>query len=235
MSTLEIDRKTYRLTLDQYMPEPQKKDLIVLHYTAGSSVAGAYASWTTPVKGKQQKIATAYVVDLNGTIYEMFPPNAWAYHLGIEPPQNNPQWIHDRRSIGIEIVNPGPLKIDKNDPKRLNWYPLNFGARWCNLDEKNKYLQAGYNGFDYWASFPDDQAAAVRDLVADLCRRFQISTATPPPDKRAVFDPAYFSSFKGVASHQNFRRDKSDIGPAWDWKMLEFVLKASQKPAAKPK
>lgn len=230
MSTLEIDRKKYRLTLEQYMPEPQNKDLIVLHYTAGSSAAGAYASWTTPVKGKQQKIATAYVVDLDGTIYEMFPPNCWAYHLGMEG--ENPQWIHDRRSIGIEIVNPGPLQPDKNDPKRLNWYPLNFGVRWCGVEEKGKYVKTTFNGFDYWASFPDDQAAAVRDLVADLCKRFNISTTTPPAAKRDKFDAKYFGSFQGIASHQNFRKDKSDIGPAWDWKMLDLVLKPRQPRAA---
>jgi N-acetyl-anhydromuramyl-L-alanine amidase AmpD len=224
MSTLEIDRKKYRLTLEQYMPEPQKKDLIVLHYTAGSSAAGAYASWTTPIKGKQQKIATAYVVDLDGTIYEMFPPTAWAYHLGMKAAEN-PQWVHDRRSIGIEIVNPGPLRIDKNDPKRLNWYPLNFGVRWCSLDEKDKYVQSTFRGFDHWASFPDDQAAAVRDLVADLCTRFNISKTTPPADMQTKFDPKHFGSFKGIASHQNFREDKSDIGPAWDWKILDLILK----------
>jgi len=224
VSNLQIDRKTYRLTLEQYMPEPQKKDLIVLHYTAGASAAGAFASWTTPVKGKQQKVATAYVVDLDGTIHEMFPPTAWAYHLGMGAAEN-PQWIHDRRSIGIEIVNPGPLRLDKSDPKRLNWYPLNFGVRWCGLDEKLKYVKTPCNGFDYWASFQDDQAAVVRDLVADLCTRFNIATATPPPAKRDKYDPKYFGSFKGIASHRNFRADKSDIGPAWDWKMLDLVLK----------
>jgi N-acetyl-anhydromuramyl-L-alanine amidase AmpD len=229
MSALDIDRKTYRLTTAQYMPEPQKKDLIVLHYTAGSSAAGAYASWITPVNGRQQRVATAYVVERSGRIYEMFPPEAWAYHLGIQAPQDNPQWIHDRRSIGIEVVNPGPLRVDKSDPNRLNWYPLNFGARWCGIEEKEKYVRAAYNGFDYWASFPDDQAAAVRDLVVDLCSRFQIPATTPPPALRAAFDPKIFASFQGIASHQNFRRDKSDIGPAWDWQMLDLVIKAAQK------
>jgi N-acetyl-anhydromuramyl-L-alanine amidase AmpD len=224
VSYLEIDRKTYRLTPDQYMPEPQKKDMIVLHYTAGASAAGAFASWTTPVKGRQQRVATAYVVDLNGTIYEMFPPRSWAYHLGMNAPEN-PNWIHDRRSIGIEIVNPGPLRMDGTDAKRLNWYPMNFGARWCGLDEKNKYVKAPWRGFDYWASFPEDQAAAVRDLVVDLCARFGISTTTPPAAKLEQCDPKFFGTFKGIASHQNFRADKSDIGPAWDWKALAALLR----------
>ena len=234
MSTLQIDRKTYRLTLEQYMPEPQKKDLIVLHFTAGTSASGAFASWTTPIKGKQQRVATAYVVDLDGTVYEMFPPEAWAYHLGLTAAEN-PYWVNDRRSIGIEIVNPGPLRFDTADAKRLNWYPLNFGVRWCGVDQKDKYVKAAFRGYDYYASFPDVQAAAVRDLVADLTGRFGIAPVLPPAARLNQFDVPYFGKFQGIASHQNFRADKADIGPAWDWKALEGRLalpKTALKPAA---
>ncbi len=233
MDTLQIDRKTYRLSLEQYMPEAQKKDVIVLHFTAGSTASGAFGSWTTPVLGKQQRVATAYIVDLDGTIFELFPPSAWAYHLGMTA-AGNPQWIHDRRSIGIEIVNPGGLVPDRADPQRLNWWPLNFGVRWCGLDDKDKYVKAPFRGFQYFASFPEEQSLAVRELVAKLVQRFDIPAALPPSGLREAYDPGYFGKFSGIASHQNFRSDKSDIGPAWDWRALEAKLTAQRrlKPAA---
>ena len=154
----------------------------------------------------------------------MFPPTAWAYHLGMTAAEN-PQWVNDRRSIGIEIVNPGPLRVDHADENQLNWYPRDFGIRWCGLDEKAKYVKSAYRGYEYYASFPQVQAVAVRDLVADLCERFSIAKTTPPAAKRPVFDVPFFNGHKGIASHQNFRADKGDVGPAWDWKALEARLK----------
>ena len=33
-------------------------------------------------------------------------------------------------------------------------------------------------------------------------------------------DVSFFSSFQGVVSHQNFRTDKWDLGPAFNWDRL---------------
>jgi N-acetyl-anhydromuramyl-L-alanine amidase AmpD len=216
---MQIDQTRFRLKPDQYFPAEQKKDLIVLHFTAGTTASGAHATWVTPVNGRQQRVATAYVVDLDGSVYEFFPPEAWAYHLGMKT--GNPGWIQDKRSIGIEIVNPGPLKAVGD---ALNWYPKNFGVEWCKKTEASKYVAAKYRGFDYYAAFPEVQQEAVRELVAGLAERFSIPKVLPPEKKRTEFDPGYFQQFQGIASHQNVRADKFDIGPAWDWAALEARL-----------
>lgn len=212
---MQIDQTRFRLKPDQYFPAEQKKDLIVLHFTAGTTASGAYSTWVTPVNGRQQRVATAYVVDLDGSVYEFFPAEAWAYHLGMKT--GNPGWIQDKRSIGIEIVNPGPLKAIGDS---LNWYPKNFGVEWCKKAEASKYVAAKYRGFDYYAAFPEVQQEAVRELVAGLAERFSIPKVLPPEKKRTEFDPGYFQQFQGIASHQNVRADKFDIGPAWDWAAL---------------
>lgn len=223
MAIANIDRTSFRLTSEQYFPQPQTKDLIVLHFTAGTSAAGAFSSWTTPIRGRQQRVATAYLVDLDGTIHELFPPTAWAYHLGMT--ERNEQWQHDRRSIGIEIVNPGPLKPDPKDPSQLNWYPRNFGVRWCSTSEPAKYVKTPpFRGYSHFAAFPAPQVEATHALVAELAQKYRIPTTIPPENKRAAYDAAYFASFRGIASHQNLRADKCDIGPAWDWQALASAL-----------
>lgn len=217
---LEIDSKTLRLPATEYVDEVVKKDLIVLHYTAGSSARSAYNSWITPVNGKPNRVATAYVVDLDGTIYEVFPPEKWAWHLGMTA--CNPQSANDRRSIGIEIVNVGPLRPDPSAPHQLNWWKDNYRTRYCGLEDKQRYVTAAFRGALYHAAFPPAQADSVRRLVDGLTRRFAVRRALPPPGKRMVFDAAYFSKFQGIAAHHNFRLDKFDIGPAWDWSWLRI-------------
>ena len=51
-----------------------------------------------------------------------------------------------------------------------------------------------------------------------LRQRFAIPKRLPALAQRTVADPAgYFKDFSGIASHQNFRADKFDVGPAFPW------------------
>lgn len=213
-----IDAKRFRLPPEEYVDRVEKKNLIVLHFTASSTAQSVYNSWMAHVNGKPYRVATAYVVDRDGTIYEFFPPERWAWHLGMT--SHNPNSIHDRRAVGIEIVNVGPLKEDKTKKNQLNWWWKDFQTLWCAKDEPNNYTEASFRGYRYFASFPEVQVTAVRDLVQALCERFRIPRTLPPKKKLTEFDPVFFSSFQGIASHQNFRGDKFDIGPAWNWDSL---------------
>jgi len=207
-----IDRRTFRLPPSQFFPQKQPKDLIVLHFTAGASARSAYQTWiSTPVE-----VATPYLVDPDGTIYELFDPECWAYHLGIQGAASE-SWRHDRRSIPIEIVNVGPLKqVDDH----LCWWPNKFQQRFCALTETDKYVQNSYRGMTHFAAFPEAQQNAVGGLVGWLSAQFNIPMNLPPLDRRGQFDVDFYRDWKGIASHQNFRLDKTDLGPAFDWTRL---------------
>ncbi len=207
-----INRARFALPAGQYLPERTQKDLIVLHFTAGGSAQSAFDTWIRD----QQRVATAYLVDGDGVIYETFNPDSWAFHLGMKKTS-----MHDRRSIGIEIANVGPLKPSPQDPNTLNWWPPgNFGARFCAMGETDKFVKANFRGIDYFAAFPTAQIHSVAALVAYLCDRFSIAKSLPPASKLFEFDPVFFGSYRGVATHANFRQDKWDIGPAFDWPAL---------------
>jgi N-acetyl-anhydromuramyl-L-alanine amidase AmpD len=211
-STVAIDRETLRLPASCYMAEMHPKDLIVLHFTAGPSARSAYNTWIAAAA----RVATAYILDIDGTIYETFDPSYWAYHLGIKGAAAA-NHRHDKRSIGIEIVNVGPLKPKSGD--LCWWLPQNrFEKKWCSSTDTAQFVRQSYRGFDYFAAYTPQQVQALSPLIQTLRRRFAIPKRLPALAQRTVADPAgYFKDFSGVASHQNFRADKFDVGPAFPW------------------
>lgn len=215
-NTLFVDRSR-RLPAAQFMPERQPKDLIVLHFTAGGTVAGAYQSWLS----SQERVATAYLVDLDGRIFEVFDPAHWACHLGVAA-AHNPGFRQDKRSIGIEIVNWGGLKLGAGG--RLNSWPNQYRNPYCTLVETTRYVRKSFRGLDYFAAFPEPQQEAVCRLTRTLCDQFGIPKQLPEPSRRERLDWPYYENYRGVASHQNFHAEKTDIGPAFDWERLGRVL-----------
>ncbi len=213
-----VNRSAFVLPPKEFASEIIRKDLIVLHFTAGRTAKSAFDTWRTD----PQRVATAYLVDVDGTIHEVFPPQFWAAHLGIKGTRN----AHDKRSIGIEIANVGPLQPSGDDPAVLNWWPKRspqadeFTTPFCRLDESSRYVATPYRGKSHFASFPEIQVDAVAALVRELCAQFSIRPILPAGAKRFECDPPTFASYKGVCSHANFRTDKWDIGPAFQWDRL---------------
>ncbi|PKD37957.1 hypothetical protein CWO84_22155 [Methylomonas sp. Kb3] len=218
---LQINRSRFRLPAGQFFTERPKKDLIVLHFTAGSSAKSAFDTWI----GDTQHIAAAYLVDVDGTVYEVFDPTQWAYHLGVTGFSGR----LDQRSIAIEIANVGPLRPAADNPEVLNWWPPRrgqtqlFGTKYCDKAQTDKYMQTSYRGEQYFATFPAQQVEAIRLLLNDLCGRFSIPKTLPPKAKQFERDLDFFQSYSGIASHVNFRSDKWDIGPAFDWAALAIA------------
>jgi len=215
---LRIDRTTMVLAAKEFVGTVTLKDLIVLHFTAGTTARSAFDTW----KNKPERVATSYIVDVDGTIFEVFPPQFWAAHLGVKGTKN----ADDRRSIGIEIANVGPLQPAADDPGTLNWWPkksataADFTTRFCRLDETDRYVKVPYRGKAHFAAFPLVQVDAVAALVRGLCQQFSIAPTLPAAGVRFGADPGAFASYKGVCTHANFRQDKWDIGPAFPWDRL---------------
>jgi N-acetyl-anhydromuramyl-L-alanine amidase AmpD len=202
-----INRTSLRLPDGQYLATETPKNLIVLHFTAGTTAKSAYNTWVND----PQRIATAYIVDRDGEIYEAFDPKYWAYALGIKGGMGP---VFEKRAIQVEIANVGPLKL-RGD--KLCWWPNDFNAHWCDLSETHKYVKSSFRGNDYYAAFPDEQFLAVCSLVKQLCETFNIPKQIPPEEKLMQTDLEWFANYSGIASHQNVRADKFDIGPAFNW------------------
>ena len=200
-----IDRNTLKISDKCYFQEQQEKDLIVLHFTAGGNAASSAQWWNNTAN----RVSTPYLVDMDGVIYETYDPKYWSYHLGIKGA--DPGHHNDKRSIGIEVCNYGPLKLSGNT---LNSWPKDFNNKYCDLSQVDKYVNAKFRGFDYYAAFSELQKVTIGHLVNHLCSKFNIKKEIALESKRNECDVPFYSKWKGICTHANFRPDKFDI--SWD-------------------
>jgi N-acetyl-anhydromuramyl-L-alanine amidase AmpD len=142
----------------------------------------------------------------------------WSYHLGFKG-----TWAHDKRSVAIETVNIGPL-VRKGDD--LYCWPNNFTQKYCNLKDTDKYVDLGqspYRGYGYFAAFTKKQLEVIPELVSSIADQFKIPKAIPPKELRGAYNIEQFTGWHGIWDHAACRSDKFDIGPAFDWSMLEKI------------
>jgi N-acetyl-anhydromuramyl-L-alanine amidase AmpD len=205
---MKVDLRYY-LGPAQCFVEKAKKDRIVLHGTAGRSAASAVRWWSaTP-----ERVGTAFIIDEDGTIYQIFPPgSAWAYHLGKQGA------AEEKRCIGIELVNVGPLK-KRGDT--MYWWPENFSTEYATADP-GQFIRAPWRGFTYYATYADMQYKALRELLPRLSSEFGIPTVRGK-DKQP-----------GVYAHSDFRKDKWDVGPAFDWKRAGIIEPGNAEGSGSP-
>lgn len=214
LSDLHIDKTTYRAVPGDFYTETYRKKRIILHYTAGSSVSGAAAELL-----KRNGICVAYIIDKNGEIYEFFNPIYWAYSLGVQDP-NYTKGHFEWESIAIEHVNEGPLTYDGTN---YYWWPNNWSTPYY-----GPTINYSFRGFNYFPTFPQEQLQSSFALVNAICTDFNIPKQIPPPEKVLEYDLAFYDTFEGISSHQNYRASgKWDIGPAYDWIGLNNSLSSN--------
>lgn len=131
------------------------KDTIILHYTAGGTLAGAESELAKP-----DTINVHYILDRDGLVYQYIDERYWAYHTGA----NN--W--NKRSIGIEIVNWGQL-LDVNG-MYLPWTRRASQAVAPEMTEKCVM----FRGSEYYERLTNDQMLTLPELIADIMSRHDI-------------------------------------------------------------
>lgn len=197
-----IEIKKLPLKSDQYYPSKQKKTHIILHHTAGGSAASSVASWAA----SREHVATAYLIDRDGTIYETYSPEFWAYHLGKGVPTSL-----EKASIGIEMSNYGQLT--PNTAGELLTYTKK-------VIPKEKAAKVTFRGFNYYEAYTPEQIAALKVLLPYLIRRFSIPIQ---PDRKNFYeyqDPTKLPP--GIYSHTTVRKDKVDIFPQKE--LVDLIL-----------
>ena len=145
----------------------------------------------------------------DGVVLEAFDSNYWAYHLG----KNGSSHMHSH-SVGIEVCNFGPLT--KDGDKYYTWantevHPDNV----CDLGTM-------WRGYQYWHNYSDEQIASLERLIKHIANEHNInlnlglkeSLLNEEPFRAFGFkDDAFYGKIKGVLSHSNTRKDKTDMYP----------------------
>lgn len=189
-----------------YFTESPIKDRVVIHFTNGY-LKGDIEKLTRPNK----HVSVPFVLARDGAIYNLWSSRYWSYHIGPGAVGGNTEM--SKSSVGIEISNIGPLI------RRGNTLMTVYDKVYCSVSEQEFYQRRSYRGFDYYATYTDIQYSRLIDLLRYITGKFSIPRQFLPPAQRFETTPQ-IARFHGVTSHVNYRTDKFDIGPAFDWERV---------------
>ena len=153
-------------------------------------------------------ISSHFVVDNDGTIFQMVDPQHEAWHAG--------KRLWNKRAIGVDISNAIYLKYQR-------WYEQKgFGKRPVLRDVPVH----GTKVKDCLGFYPV-QIQAYKALIKTLCDRYDIPVQCPTNVDgtlfRAVYDPAVRGTYRGVVNHFHLTRGKWDTANLEMDKVLEEI------------
>lgn len=140
-------------------------DTIVIHYTAGTTMAGALSVLNSP----KYEASAHFLVDNDqnvATTYQLMPLNKIAWHAGVSEMGNRKSI--NKYSIGIEIVNPGYL-TRTGDGKFLTAF-----NRTVLEDDAVEARHKNESHTRYWHRYMEEQVSNVLYLCNELKELFPI-------------------------------------------------------------
>ena len=210
---VQVDR-SLSLPETEYFPGAQEKSGIAIHHTVGGSARTTVRWWRDDNNdaGRRRVVGTPYIIDLDGTVFELFDPTGWAYQFGL-------RWTpaarlgFERRFIGIEIASEGGL-IEEDG--KLYCFDLVSPRTWKPEHEAFDF-GTDYRGYQWFDRYGSAQLESLGLLVDELCTRFAIPRVYP--DQPFDYYGDALARFEGVIGHAMVRPDKSDPAPdtrLWD-------------------
>jgi hypothetical protein len=216
---LTIER--YYLPKGEYNNGPTKKEYLFLHHTAG---------WHNPYKCIDQwgndsrgKIATEFVLGgpsvkgndytQDGKLLQAFPEGGYGWHLG----KNGSQYMHTN-SVGIEICNFGYVVNGKTYA----------GTK---VDESQIVkLDKPFRGYQEWHRYSNEQIESLRKFILYIAERDNIDVRaglvseikSKGVDAFEFNEDAYYGRIKGMWTHTNTRKDKTDLFPQQE--LIDMLL-----------
>ncbi|WP_291727504.1 N-acetylmuramoyl-L-alanine amidase [Bernardetia sp.] len=205
---------------NEYIHQDTEKNQICTHHTVSNPVSGAKGvwNWWTTDKGKK-RIATTYVIDIDGKIFLFIPFNFWGHHLGIKDPRNTKL---NQGCIGIEFVSWGGL-VEKQGQLYIAgaWKHGGFQAGGLRVDRKTAIeLEKPYRNFKFYQRYTDAQLESFRKLALYLNKKHQKITLDYNADMWDVSERA-LNGESGIWTHNSYRADKADCYP--DEKMITIL------------
>lgn len=216
---LIIDQKY--MDKDEYLKGPTKKEYLFLHHTAGgNNPYQVITMWNNDTRGR---VGTEFVLGgqsvfngnttYDGTIVQAFPEGCYGWHLG----ENGSQYMHTN-SVGIETCNFGPIKNgltytgQRADPKQV------------------VELKKSFRGYKTWHRYSDKQILVLKDLILYIANRDGIDIRkgliseikSKGVDAFEFNSDAYYGKIKGMWTHTNTRKDKSDMFPQQE--LIDMLL-----------
>lgn len=216
----------YYLDKDEYLPKKGKNEYCFLHHTAGrENPYRTIDHWNRDTRGR---VATEFVIGgqshkggsdkHDGITVQAFPESGYGWHLG-----KTGSGHMNKHSIGIEICSAGHLTEEMNEYK--TYFNSNVAK------EQVIKLDTPFRKKQYFHKYSDKQMLEVEKLLKYIAERDEIDMRIGlkqwikkyGPKKAFEFqEDAYYGKVKGLLSHTNVRRDKTDCYP--DERLVEIIL-----------
>ena len=207
----------------QYVEGPVENNYIFLHHTAGH--ANPYRTVDHWGRDSRGRVATEFVlggidhrngnVDNDGVMIQAFPEKCQGWHLG-----RTGSGRMNRSSVGLEICNMGYLTDDDKTYVRSRCTPSQVTV-----------LEKPFRGHSRWHSYTDAQIKETEKWIRYIGERDDIDIRVGLQEyihKYGAYkgfdfhENAYYGKVKGLLTHTNVRRDKSDCYPHPD--LVDMIM-----------
>jgi len=213
--------KKHYLPKGQYLEGPSKKEYIFLHHTAGwHSPYKTIDNWGRDDRGR---IATEFVIGgqdvrdgddtYDGEVVKCIPDGGYAWHLG----KNGSQKMHVN-SVGIELCSFGYIVNGRTY--------ANHNASVTQIVE----LDQPFKGYKYFHKYSNKQINNLKKLLLFIGERDNIDLRDGLPyliRKHGIKafewnEDAYYGRIKGILSHTNTNKWKTDVQPQQE--LIDMLL-----------
>jgi hypothetical protein len=205
----------------EYKEGPTSKEYLFLHHTAGwHKPINCIDSWGRDSRGS---VATEFVLGgpsikgndtkWDGLMVQAFPDGGYGWHLG----KNGSQHMHTH-SVGLEICNFGYIDNGKT-----------YAGTTAHESQVVK-LDKPFRGHQHWHRYSNTQIEATRKLILYIAERDNIDVRdglvkeirSKGVDAFEFNEQAYYGKVKGMWTHTNTRKDKTDLFPQQE--LIDMLL-----------
>ncbi len=218
----QVIHKHY-LPKGEYITGPIKNEYVFLHHTAGH--ANPYRCIDHWGRDSRGRVATEFVLggidhrngndEHDGVMVQAFPEGAQGWHLG----KTGSGWMN-RHSVGIEICSMGYLDNDHRT----------YVNSKCQSEQVIQ-LEEPFRGKTYWHNYSEQQLKALYKWLLFIAERDNIDIRIGlkqyiqkyGPTKGFGFqEDAYLGKVKGLLTHTNVRKGKTDCYPHPD--LVDMIM-----------
>ena len=183
-------------------------DRFMNHCTGGSSLkylGGTGGIWDSDQQGP---VATMFGIEKDGTLYQYFDEDYWAYASGCGA-------AFDRKTIHCEMSNRAFVrKIDGQ-------YYWQAGAKWVPYNDTPIHFAKGFKGYNYFDPYTPQQVETMAKLIAYCCYNHGIPLEFDHEINYKGCDP----NQKGILNHSRVSNQRADPGPAFPYKTCEILAR----------
>lgn len=183
-----------------------KPEILVLHYTVSWPASAVVRAFKSPAT----RASAHLVLDLDGTWTQMVAFNRQAWHAGESEWEGRPKL--NTWSLGIEIVNPGPVFPGETvalDVNKRVWKGAHKLADPARLPPKCP------PGWKHWATYTVEQISALESVCRLLVQEYGLRSIVGHSDiaPGRKFDPGPMLPIERIREHA-FAKSDTEPSPA---------------------